>query len=70
MNYADLIQIVELLRQSEQFSSFKLKTPELELEVLREGAPIPNAPGEHKPAASLLPCAPLPAPPAPTTSPA
>ena len=38
LTYADLIQIVELLRQSEQFSSFRLKTPELELEVLREGA--------------------------------
>jgi acetyl-CoA carboxylase biotin carboxyl carrier protein len=40
MNYADLIQIVELLRQSEQFSSFKLKTPELELEVQRGTATV------------------------------
>ncbi|MFM8766986.1 MAG: hypothetical protein ACKOD9_04175, partial [Rubrivivax sp.] len=50
LTYADLIQIVELLRQSEQFSSFRLKTPELELEVLREGAAIPDTRRPHLPA--------------------
>lgn len=55
LTYADLIQIVELLRQSEQFSSFRLKTPELELEVLREGASVPRAPGEPTPSAPPLP---------------
>jgi acetyl-CoA carboxylase biotin carboxyl carrier protein len=57
LTYADLIQIVELLRQSEQFSSFRLKTPELELEVLREGAPVPRTPGEPTPSAAPLPSA-------------
>lgn len=79
LTYADLIQIVELLRQSEQFSSFRLKTPELELEVLREGAPLPSTMGKHGPAAASLPAptpaaaveaAPMPGPPAPTTMPA
>ena len=55
LTYADLIQIVELLRQSEQFSSFRLKTPELELEVLREGASVPRTPGEPTPSAPPLP---------------
>jgi acetyl-CoA carboxylase biotin carboxyl carrier protein len=57
LTYADLIQIVELLRQSEQFSSFKLKTPELELEVLREGAAMPSTAGQHSLAAAHLPAA-------------
>ncbi len=57
LTYADLIQIVELLRQSEQFSSFRLKTPELELEVLREGASVPRTPGEPIPSAPPLPSA-------------
>ncbi len=57
LTYADLIQIVELLRQSEQFSSFRLKTPELELEVLREGAAVPRTPGEPIPSAPPLPSA-------------
>jgi acetyl-CoA carboxylase biotin carboxyl carrier protein len=57
LTYADLIQIVELLRQSEQFSSFRLKTPELELEVLREGASVPRTPGEPTPSAPPLPSA-------------
>jgi len=68
LSYADLIQIVELLRQSEQFSSFRLKTPELELEVLREGARVPSAIGEQRPATAPLPAAPLAAPPAPVKS--
>jgi acetyl-CoA carboxylase biotin carboxyl carrier protein len=59
MNYADLIQIVELLRQSEQFSSFKLKTPELELEVQRGHAAA--EPGPQTPAAAPA-AAPAPAP--------
>jgi len=58
LTYADLIQIVELLRQSEQFSSFKLKTPELELEVLREGAVMPGTAGAHRLAAPPLPATP------------
>jgi acetyl-CoA carboxylase biotin carboxyl carrier protein len=64
MNYADLIQIVELLRQSEQFSSFKLKTPDLELEVQRGHAAA--EPGPQTPAAAPAAApAPVPVPPPP-----
>jgi len=68
LTYADLIQIVELLRQSEQFSSFRLKTQELELEVLREGATIPDtrSPRQPAPPQPTAPLSDLTAPTAPT----
>lgn len=47
LTYADLLRIVELIKSSEQFSEFRLKVGEIEIELRRRGAvstPVPAAP--------------------------
>lgn len=53
IGYADLIQIVELLRASSQFSEFKLKSGEFELEV-RRGPAASEAGAGAAPAATAV----------------
>ncbi|MCU0968151.1 MAG: acetyl-CoA carboxylase biotin carboxyl carrier protein [Rubrivivax sp.] len=73
LGFADIAQIVELLRASSQFSEFRLKVGELELEV-RRGAtsdPLPQTtpPVAAAPVAAPAPAAALAAPtPAPAAS--
>ncbi|MFZ5509916.1 MAG: acetyl-CoA carboxylase biotin carboxyl carrier protein [Pseudomonadota bacterium] len=43
MSYQDLLQIVELVKSSSQFSEFRLKTGDMEVEIRRKGVPQQTA---------------------------
>jgi acetyl-CoA carboxylase biotin carboxyl carrier protein len=75
VGYADLVHIIELLRASSQFSEFRLKAGELELEVRRGPAGAAPQAAAAVPLAAPAPVAPQPAPaaaaaPAPVPPPA
>ncbi len=55
LTYQDLLQIVELVKASSQFSEFRLKVGEIELEMKRQrpGAPRPPATPSTQPASQL-----------------
>ena len=64
LTYDDLLRIVELIKTSEQFSEFRLKIGEIEVELRRRGgggAQMPAAPAQGP--ATALPAAKDPAPP-------
>ena len=42
LTYDDVLRIVELIRAAEQFSEFRLKVGEIEIELRRRGAPPPE----------------------------
>ena len=53
LTYDDLLRIVELIKSSEQFSEFRLKIGEVEIELRRRrpgGTPAPTAPSGAGPA--------------------
>lgn len=49
LTYQDLLQILQLVEESEQFSDFRLKYGDIELELRKHGAPSLTAPlaGNH-----------------------
>lgn len=61
LTYEDLLHIVELIKSSEQFSEFRLKVGEIEVELRRRGAavtpaqtaPSPSAVATHIESASI-----------------
>jgi acetyl-CoA carboxylase biotin carboxyl carrier protein len=62
LTYEDLLRIVELIKASEQFSEFRLKIGDVEVELRRRGAPgIPSP--------TAAPGAPAPVPATPATEP-
>lgn len=66
LSYAEVIEIVELLRSSAAFSEFRLKSGDLEVEVRRQGA-APATPDAVARAGALPSSAPSPTP-SPTPS--
>jgi acetyl-CoA carboxylase biotin carboxyl carrier protein len=84
LTYDDLLRIVELIKSSEQFSEFRLKVGEVEVELRRRGASPPASPPAAPAAAPAVqvrsgaPAAPRPEPrlheaaaaPAPASTPA
>ena len=74
-NFQDLLQLVELIKSSAQFSEFKLRTNGIELELRRGAAGSPAAPAAPAPAPAVAAPAPAPAaaapvPPPPAAAPA
>lgn len=52
LTYDDLLRIVELVKSSEQFSEFRLKVGEIEVELRRRGAAGTPAPAAAPPTAA------------------
>jgi acetyl-CoA carboxylase biotin carboxyl carrier protein len=73
LTYEDLLRIVELIKSSEQFSEFRLKVGEIEVELRRRNAAVatPATAGLASAPAASAPLAPVVAPmPAPPPAPA
>lgn len=68
LTYDDLLQIVELIKRSEQFSEFRLKVGEIEIELRRRGAFAPQSSAAAGSASSAEPASPAGAAPAATPS--
>ena len=67
MGYDELLQLVELIKGSSQFSEFRLRSGDLEIELRRgAAAPVAAAPPPAPTAAAASPAA---APPAPAAAP-
>lgn len=61
LNYDDLLRIVELIKSSEQFSEFRLKVGDIEVEIRRRTAPGARSPTpglESKPEPAAVPAVP------------
>ena len=67
LTYEDLLRIVELVKASEQFSEFRLKVGEIEIELRRRGPPGYVAPATN-PEAAASAAAPAAAPTVPSPS--